>query len=66
MRVIDCGYTITDERLIAFADVPLVERLRWLEELACFTQMWRAAPLVVADAPGSHRMSSALHGTDRA
>lgn len=59
MRGIDCRYTISDERLIAYAKVPLVERLRWLEELVCFTQLWRAAPPVVQDPAMSEGKSSA-------
>ena len=46
MRAIDCHYSVTDEQLRRYAEVPLVERLRWLEELACFTQMVRSAPHV--------------------
>lgn len=44
MRTVDCHYTISDERLRAYAAVPLLDRLRWLDELVQFTQMWRAAP----------------------
>ncbi len=46
MRTIDCHYTISDERLRAYAQVPLIERLRWLDELVRFTLLWRAAPRV--------------------
>lgn len=48
MRTIDCHYTISDERLRAYARVPLVDRLRWLDELARFTMLWREAPRVEA------------------
>ncbi|MFI4887132.1 MAG: hypothetical protein ACHP7B_00125 [Burkholderiales bacterium] len=44
MRTVDCRYTISDERLLAYAKVPLIDRLRWLEELARFTLLWRSAP----------------------
>ena len=44
MRPIDFSYTVADETLIAYSRVPLEERLRWLEELAVFTALWRAAP----------------------
>jgi hypothetical protein len=44
MRTIDCRYTISDERLRAYAQVPLIDRLRWLDELVRFTLLWRAAP----------------------
>jgi hypothetical protein len=46
MRTVDCSYMISDERLRAYAQVPLLDRLRWLDELARFTQLWRAAPRV--------------------
>ena len=49
MRTVDCRYTISDERLRAYAKVPLIDRLRWLDELVRFTQLWREAPRV--DAP---------------
>jgi hypothetical protein len=42
----DIHYVISDERLRAYARVPLIERLRWLDELVRFTQLWRAAPVV--------------------
>ena len=44
MRTVDCRYTISDERLEAYALVPLIDRLRWLDELVRFTLLWRAAP----------------------
>ena len=46
MRTVDCGYMISEERLRERANVPYVERLRWLDELVRFTLMWRAAPTV--------------------
>jgi len=42
----DIHYVISDERLLAYAKVPLIDRLQWLDELVRFTQMWRAAPVV--------------------
>ena len=44
MRTVDCSYTISDERLRAYARVPLLDRLRWLDELTRFTILWREAP----------------------
>ena len=41
----DIYYVVSDERLQAYARVPLIDRLRWLDELIRFTQMWRAAPI---------------------
>ena len=46
MRTVDCRYTISDERLQAYALVPLVDRLRWLDEIVRFTLLWREAPRV--------------------
>ncbi len=46
MCTVDFRYTISDERLRAYASVPLIDRLRWLDELARFTLLWRAAPRV--------------------
>lgn len=48
MRPIDFSYTIDDALLVAYAAVPLADRLRWLEDLAAFTAAWRAAPRVPA------------------
>lgn len=58
MRTIDCRYTISDERLQAYALVPLVDRLRWLDELVRFTLLWREAPRVE---PPDSTADSSLH-----
>ena len=58
MRTIDCRYTISDERLQAYALVPLVDRLRWLDELVRFTLLWREAPRVE---PPDSKADSSLH-----
>ena len=52
MRTVDFAYTISDERLRAYAKVPEIERLRWLDELVRFTLMWRAAPHSPSAPPG--------------
>jgi hypothetical protein len=44
MRTVDCSYTISEERIRAYLEIPEIERLRWLDELVRFTLMWRAAP----------------------
>ena len=44
MRIVDCAYTISEQRLREYAKIPELERLRWLDELARFTLMARAAP----------------------
>jgi hypothetical protein len=51
MRTVDCRYTISDERLRAYAQVPLLDRLRWLDELVRFTLLWREAPRVDVPLP---------------
>jgi len=56
MRTIDCRYSISDERLQAYALVPLVDRLRWLDELVRFTLLWREAPR--AEAPDDQASDS--------
>jgi hypothetical protein len=42
----DYRYVISDERLRAYAQVRLLDRLRWLDELVRFTQAWRMGPRV--------------------
>ena len=52
MRTVDCNYSISEERLREYAQVPLMERLRWLDELVLFTLLWRATPVAArADLP---------------
>jgi len=58
MRTIDCHYTISDERLQAYALVPLLDRLHWLDELVRFTLLWREAPRVE---PSDSKAESSLH-----
>lgn len=47
---IDFSYEISDERLIAYSEMPLIDRLRWLDEVRRFTLMVRQAPTVPAAA----------------
>ena len=42
----DFAYEISDERLIAYSRIPLLDRLRWLDEVRRFTWMVRNAPTV--------------------
>ncbi len=42
----DFYYELSDERLIAYSRLSLLERLQWLDELRCFTLTVRAAPTV--------------------
>ena len=44
MTKIDYLYFISDERLIAYSKVPLLDRLKWLDEIVRFTLMMREAP----------------------
>jgi hypothetical protein len=41
---VDFSYQIPDERLIAYSEMPLLDRLRWLDEVRRFTLMARQAP----------------------
>lgn len=44
----DFGYEISDERLLAYSALPIIDRLRWLDEIRRFTLAVRAAPESVA------------------
>ena len=46
MERVDFSYEISDERLLAYSKVPILDRLRWLDEVRQFTLMVRQAPLV--------------------
>lgn len=43
---LDFSYEISDERLLAYSQLPIVDRLRWLDEVRRFTLMVRQAPTV--------------------
>lgn len=43
---VDFTYEISDERLIAYSRMPLLDRLRWLDEIRRFTLLVRQAPTV--------------------
>ena len=43
---VDYEYEISEERIRAYLKIPELERLRWLEELCVFTNMFRQAPEV--------------------
>lgn len=57
----DFAYEISDERLIAYGRIPLLDRLRWLDEVRRFTLMVRNAPtsaqedVVIEDKPNLAR-----------
>ena len=53
MPRVDYAYTISDQRLIAYSRLPLLDRLRWLDELRRFTLLVRAAPTVQRETPAA-------------
>lgn len=46
MERMDFSYEISDERLLAYSQLPIMDRLRWLDEVRLFTLMVRQAPTV--------------------
>ena len=48
---IDFEYEISEDRIRAYLEIPEIERLRWLEELCVFTNMFRQAPVVARPEP---------------
>ena len=50
---IDYEYEISEERIRAYLDIPEIERLRWLEEICVFTNMFRQAPAVTRPDTGT-------------
>lgn len=46
MERMDFSYEISDERLLAYSRLPIIDRLRWLDEVRRFTLMVRQAPTV--------------------
>jgi len=59
---IDFSYEISDERLLAYAQVPLLDRLRWLDEIRQFTLMLREAPETTPGITETHSADSVPHG----
>ena len=43
---VDYEYEISEERIRAYLEIPELDRLRWLEELCVFTNMFQQAPEV--------------------
>ncbi len=60
MQQLDFYYEISDERLLAYHRVPLLDRLKWLDEIRRFTLVARAAP-DVAERPDR---DEAMHPSD--
>ncbi len=50
---VDYEYEISEERIRAYLEIPEIERLRWLEEICVFTNMFRQAPEVARSAPAT-------------
>ncbi|HEV8518839.1 MAG TPA: hypothetical protein VGQ54_09710 [Burkholderiales bacterium] len=50
---IDYEYEISEEQIRAYLEIPELERLRWLEELCVFTNMFRQAPEVPKSEPAT-------------
>jgi hypothetical protein len=48
---VDFEYEISEERIRAYLAIPEVERLRWLEEICVFTNLFRQAPVVARPEP---------------
>ena len=46
MEAVDFSYEISDERLLAYSQLPILDRLRWLDEVRRFTLMVRQSPVV--------------------
>lgn len=61
MQQPDFHYEISDERLIAYSRISLLDRLKWLDELRRFTLATRAAPIVGRGAP-AERSAKRQHG----
>jgi hypothetical protein len=61
VRTVDCSYTISEERIRAYLEIPEIDRLRWLDELVRFTLLWRAAPEAWDD---DRSGSAAVHERD--
>lgn len=59
----DFYYEISDERLIAYSRVSLLDRLKWLDEVRRFTLAVRAAPTVdIANPQKMHQASNKQGG----
>ncbi len=51
VATIEFDYEISEERLRAYRSLPDEAKLRWLEDIARFTLLFRAAPLIKAEEP---------------
>jgi len=51
MAKIDFEYEVTEEQVRRFRQIPLIDRLRWVEEICVFTKMARQAPATTPAKP---------------
>ena len=65
MQRIDFSYEISDARLASYSRVPILDRLRWLDEVRIFTLMVRQAPTAPKEArdTGADRRGGTVHST---
>ncbi|MDP2827366.1 MAG: hypothetical protein Q8O37_02035 [Sulfuricellaceae bacterium] len=57
MASVDFSYEISDEHLLTYSRLPIMDRLRWLDEVRIFTLMVRQAPTVQREAQNSGSQS---------
>jgi hypothetical protein len=51
MEKIDFEYEVTEEQVRRFRQIPLIDRLRWVEEICIFTNLARHAPVATPSDP---------------
>lgn len=66
MERFDFSYEISDERLHAYAKIPILDRLRWLEEVRQFTLMVRHAPTAKIGQAENHATTNVIMTDDKA
>ena len=59
MAKIDYEYHTTEAKVRRYQQVPLIDRLRWLEDICVITKMVRQAPLTQRDARRTNRKRAA-------
>jgi hypothetical protein len=64
MERMDYSYEISDERLLAYSQLPILDRLRWLDEVRRFTLMVRLAPTVQRKPDGQPSRLEGKSGTE--
>jgi hypothetical protein len=51
MEKIDFEYEVTEEQVRRFRQIPMIDRLHWVEEICIFTKMARQAPATMPAEP---------------